>query len=82
MLDVTGTRRSIGSNDNCHESFVTINMTQPDGSYGSGKGCPVGMKPKRMFYTGLGFVTYKVGKILAKRKVQAALHGPKSDKST
>jgi hypothetical protein len=40
------------------------------------------MKPKRMFYTGLGFVTYKVGKILAKRKVQAALHGPKSDKST
>jgi hypothetical protein len=35
-----------------------------------------------MFYAGLGFVTYKVGKIRVKRKVQAALHGSKSDKST
>ena len=38
------------------------------------------MKPKTMFYTGLGFVTYKVGKVLAKRKAREALAGSKSDK--
>ena len=39
-----------------------------------------GMKPKTVFYAGLGFVTYKAGKILAKRKVREALQAPKSDK--
>jgi hypothetical protein len=38
------------------------------------------MKPKTMFYAGVGFVTYKVGKILAKRKAREALHGSESDK--
>jgi hypothetical protein len=38
------------------------------------------MKPKTMFYAGLGFVTFKAGKILAKRKVRAALESSKSNK--
>jgi hypothetical protein len=38
------------------------------------------MKPKTMFYAGLGFVTYKAGKIFAKRKVRAALESSKSNK--
>lgn len=33
------------------------------------------MKPKTMFYTALGFATYKVGKHVAKRKARAALKG-------
>ena len=39
------------------------------------------MKPKTMFYAALGFVTFKVGKKLAKRKARAALGGTDSDKS-
>jgi hypothetical protein len=38
------------------------------------------MKPKTMFYASLGFATFKVGKILAKRKARAALSGSKSAK--
>jgi hypothetical protein len=38
------------------------------------------MKPKTMFYTAVGFVTYKAGKIFAKRKVREALHGSDTDK--
>jgi hypothetical protein len=41
-----------------------------------------GMKPKTMFYAGLGFVTFKAGKVLAKRKVRAALRGSKSDRGS
>jgi hypothetical protein len=38
------------------------------------------MKAKTMFYTALGFVTYKVGKQIAKRKAREALSGSQSDK--
>jgi hypothetical protein len=38
------------------------------------------MKPKTMFYTALGFVTYKVGKQIAKRKAREALTGSQPDK--
>ena len=34
------------------------------------------MKAKTMFYAAVGFVTYKAGKILARRKAREALHGP------
>jgi hypothetical protein len=39
------------------------------------------MKPKTMFYVAVGFVTYKVGKQVAKRKARKALHGSPPDKS-
>ena len=39
-----------------------------------------GMKPKTMFYAGVGFVTYKVGKQVAKAKARKALHGSDSEK--
>jgi hypothetical protein len=38
------------------------------------------MKAKTMFYTALGFATYKVGKQMAKRKARAALSGSRTDK--
>jgi hypothetical protein len=38
------------------------------------------MKPKTMFYTAVGFVTYKVGKQIAKRKARQALSGSQPDK--
>ena len=38
------------------------------------------MKPKTMFYAGIGFVTVKAGKMFAKRKVRKALHSTKSAK--
>jgi hypothetical protein len=44
-------------------------------------GYVAGMKPKTMFYAGLGFVTYKAGKLFAKRKVREALTSPKSGKT-
>jgi hypothetical protein len=34
------------------------------------------VKAKTMFYTALGFVTYKVGKVFAKRKARELLAGP------
>ena len=37
------------------------------------------MKPKTMFYAALGFVTYKVGKTIAKRKAREALSGSGTD---
>lgn len=46
----------------------------------AGEWADSGMKPKRMFYTAVGFVTYKVGKRVAKRKASRALHGESSDK--
>jgi hypothetical protein len=39
------------------------------------------MKAKTMFYTALGFATYKVGKHIAKRKARQALTGTPPDKS-
>ena len=39
------------------------------------------MKPKTMFYTAVGFATYKIGKRFAKRKARRALSGSSSDKS-
>lgn len=33
------------------------------------------VKPKTVFYTAVGFVTYKAGKIFAKRKVREVLAG-------
>jgi hypothetical protein len=44
-------------------------------------GKTVGMKPKTMFYTAVGFATYKIGKRFAKRKARRALSGSSSDKS-
>ena len=38
------------------------------------------MKAKTMFYTAVGFVTYKVGKIFAKRKASEALRGSDAEK--
>jgi len=38
------------------------------------------MKPKTMFYTAVGFVTYKVGKIFAKRKAREVLRGSDTEK--
>ena len=38
------------------------------------------MKAKTSFYAAVGFVTYKVGKILAKRKAREAFRGSESDK--
>jgi hypothetical protein len=38
------------------------------------------MKAKTMFYTAIGFVTYKVGKQIAKRKAREALSGSRTDK--
>ena len=38
------------------------------------------MKPKTMFYTAVGYVTYKVGKIVAKRKAREALRGSDAEK--
>ena len=43
-------------------------------------GVRTGMKPKTMFYAAVGFVTYKVGKQVAKRKARRALHGSDADK--
>ena len=43
-------------------------------------GYPAGMKAKTALYAAVGFVTYKVGKTLAKRKAREALRGPESDK--
>ena len=37
------------------------------------------MKPKTMFYAAVGFTTYKVGKLVAKRKARQALHGSDAD---
>jgi hypothetical protein len=41
---------------------------------------PLVMKPKTMFYTTVGFVTYKVGKRFAKRKARRALRATSPDK--
>jgi hypothetical protein len=38
------------------------------------------MKAKTMFYTAVGFVTYKVGKQIAKRKARETLSGSHTDK--
>ena len=38
------------------------------------------MKPKTMFYTAVGFATYKIGKRVAKRKARQALRGSPPDK--
>lgn len=43
-------------------------------------GYAAGMKAKTAFYAAVGFVTYKVGKILAKRKAREAFRGSESDK--
>jgi hypothetical protein len=39
------------------------------------------MKPRTMFYTAVGFATYKIGKRFAKRKARQALSGSSSDTS-
>jgi hypothetical protein len=38
------------------------------------------MKPRTMFYTALGFVTYKVGKVFAKRKAREVLAGSDNER--
>jgi hypothetical protein len=43
-------------------------------------GYPARMKPKTMFYTAVGFVTYKAGKIFAKRKAREMLRPSDTDK--
>jgi hypothetical protein len=61
-------------------AYVLAELVEGFGS--SASGYREWMKPKTMFYTALGFATYKVGKHMAKRKARQALAGQTPDKKT